>query len=95
MNRISILVAGALILTACQSTGVIPMDHGTYMIGKKDGTPGLGVSLSNKAEVYKEANAFCNEKGLEVETIKIIVSPAKLARLGSTELKFKCVPPVK
>jgi hypothetical protein len=68
------------------------MDHGTYMIGKKDGSLGLGVSLSNKAEVYKEANAFCHEKGLKMETIKVTVSPAKLAKLGSTELEFKCVP---
>jgi hypothetical protein len=92
LNRILFIALATLVLTACQSTGVIPMDHGTYMIGKKDGSPGLGVSLSNKAEVYKEANAFCHEKGLEVKTIKVIVSPAKLAKLGSTELEFMCVP---
>ena len=46
-------------LVGCASTGVIPMDQDSYMIGKKDGTPGLGVSLSNKAEVYREANEFC------------------------------------
>lgn len=95
MNRILFLIFTLLVLTACQSTGVIPMDHGTYMIGKKDGSPGLGVSLSNKAEVYKEANAFCHDKGLEVETKKVTVSPAQLAKLGSTELEFKCVPPEK
>lgn len=71
------------------------MDHGTYMIGKKDSSPGLGVSLSNKAEVYKEANVFCIEKSLEVETIKVTVLPAKFGKLGSTELEFKCVEPVK
>ena len=81
----------AICISGCQSTGVIQMDHDTYMIGKKDGTPGLGVSLSNKAEVYKEANSFCNEKGLKVETVKVVVLPAKVAKLGSTELEFKCV----
>ncbi len=91
LNRSLFIVISAFIVSACQSTGVIPMDHGNYMIGKKDSSPGLGVSLSNKAEVYKEANAFCHKKGLEVETIKVTVSPAKLARLGSTELEFKCV----
>ncbi len=91
LNRNLFIVLFVLSISACQSTGVIPMDHGTYMIGKKDGSPGLGVSLSNKAEVYKEANAFCHEKGLVVETIKVTVSPAKLAKLGSTELEFKCV----
>jgi hypothetical protein len=91
LNRSLFVVLFVFGISACQSTGVIPMDHGTYMIGKKDGSPGLGVSLSNKAEVYKEANSFCHEKGLEVETIKVTVSPAKLAKLGSTDLEFKCV----
>jgi hypothetical protein len=91
LNRSLFILLTVFGISACQSTGVIPMDHGTYMIGKKDSSPGLGVSLSNKAEVYKEANAFCHKKGLEVETIKVTVSPAKLAKLGSTELEFKCV----
>ena len=94
MIRSIFVTLAVFILIGCQSTGVIPMDHGTYMIGKKDGSPGLGVSLSNKAEVYKEANTFCHNKGLEVETITVTVSPAKLAKLGSTELVFKCVDPV-
>jgi hypothetical protein len=94
LNQSLFITLTVLALTACQSTGVIPMDHGTYMIGKKDGSPGLGVSLSNKAEVYKEANAFCHKKELEMETIEVTVSPAQLAKLGSTELEFKCVPKV-
>jgi len=91
LNRSLCIALSVLSISACQSTGVIPMDHGTYMIGKKDGSPGLGVSLSNKAEVYKEANAFCSEKSLVVETINVTVAPAKLGKLGSTELEFKCV----
>lgn len=79
------------ILAGCQSTGVIPMSQDSYYIGKKDGSPGLGISLSNKAAVYKEANAFCNDKGLEVFVLRETVTPAAPARLGSTELHFKCV----
>lgn len=63
------------------------------MIGKKDGMPGLGVSLSNKAEVYREANEFCHSRGLEVKTLRVIVTPSRPAQLGSTELQFKCVEP--
>ena len=62
------------------------------MIGKKDGTPGLGVSLTNKAEVYREANAFCREKGLEVETLHVTTLPSMPGQLGSTELQFRCAP---
>jgi len=93
MKTISAILISGLLVSACQSTGVIPMDRDSYMIGKKDGTPGLGVSLSNKAEVYREANNFCRAKGLEVQTLEVITTPAQPAQLGSTELHFKCVPP--
>lgn len=83
----------AVATAGCQSTGVIPMDQDSYMIGKKDGSPGLGVSFTNKGEVYREANTFCQEKGLEVRTLRVTTTPAMPARLGSTELQFKCVPP--
>jgi len=66
------------------------MGQDSFMIGKKDGTPGLGISLSNQAEVYREANDFCSGKGMHVETLNLIVTPAAPARLGSTELHFKC-----
>ncbi len=81
------------VIAGCQSTGVIPMDQDSYMIGKKDGSPGLGVSLANKGEVYREANTFCQAKGLEVMTLRVTTTPARPAQLGSTELQFKCVPP--
>ncbi len=80
-------------VVACASTGVIPMDQDSYMIGKKDGSPGVGVSLSNKAAVYREAGSFCREKGLEVKTLHETVTPARPGRLGSTELQFRCIPP--
>lgn len=83
----------AVVTAGCQSTGVIPMDQDSYMIGKKDGSPGLGVSLTNKGEVYREANTFCQAKGLEVRTLRVTTTPAMPAQLGSTELQFKCVPP--
>ena len=86
------IFAGA-VLAGCASTGVVPMSGDSYFIGKKDGSPGLGVSLTNKAEVYSEANAFCRSKGLEVQALKETVRSAKPAMLGSTELNFRCVPP--
>lgn len=95
MNHMAPLIftITALMLSGCQSTGVIPMDRDSYMIGKKDGTPGLGVSLTNKAEVYREANTFCREKGLEVETLHVTTTPSRPGQLGSTELQFRCTSP--
>jgi hypothetical protein len=93
MNNVAIglTILCSSLLLGCASTGVIPIDKDSYMIGKKDGTPGIGVSLSNKAEVYKEANEFCSAKSLEVETLRVVTEPAKPAQLGYTELHFKCV----
>ena len=88
--KLSLIVATGL-LCGCASTGVVPMDKDSFFIGKKDGAPGLGVSLTNKAEVYNEANIFCNTKNLEVETLNLNVTPARPAQLGSTELHFRCV----
>lgn len=92
-SYLSIFAIMVTMIAGCASTGVIPMDQDSYMIGKKDGSPGIGVSLTNKAEVYKEANAFCKAKGLEVLTLRVDTTPSMPARLGSTELQFKCVPP--
>jgi hypothetical protein len=78
-------------IVGCASTGVVKVGEDTFMIGKKDGTPGLGVSLSNKAEVYKEANDFCQRDNLEFQVIRELVTPARPAQLGSTEIQFKCV----
>jgi hypothetical protein len=94
MNKSIILSAiTSLIISGCSSTSVIPMSQDSYFIGKKDGSPDIGVSLSNKAEVYQEANVFCNKKSLEVLTLRETVTPAVPGRLGSTELHFKCVQP--
>ena len=94
MKKLLVIALIALsALTACSSTGVVPMSQDSYMIGKKDGMPGVGVSWSNKAAVYREANDFCNKKGLEVFTLRDLTMPAAPGQLGSTELQFKCVQP--
>ena len=88
---ILVTVLITVVFNSCASTGVIPMDQDSYFIGKKDSTPGLGVSYEVKMEVYQEAVAFCNKKGQDVKTLETKTTPARLAQLGSTELRFKCV----
>jgi hypothetical protein len=96
MNRIAIGVAicvVASVTSGCVSTGVIPTGQNTYTISKKDGSPGVGVSLGDKVTVYKEAGAFCKSKGLEVKTITFDQTPTYPFHLGVTELEFSCVAP--
>jgi hypothetical protein len=92
MNSKILVLTLAVLVTGCASTGVIKMGENYYMLGKKDGAPGLGISLSNKAAVYSEANEFCARQSLEVQVIREVVLPARPAQLGSTEIQFKCVP---
>lgn len=80
------------LLAACASTGVVPLDQDSYFLGKKDASPGLGVSLSNKADVLKEAGAFCGAKGMQVKVLELTSTPSRPAQFGSTELQFRCVP---
>lgn len=93
MTNYKFLVFAALvaIISGCKSTGVVPISQDSYMIGKKDSSPGVGVSLENKTAVYQEANAFCLQKGKEVKILKEDVIPAAPGRLGSTEIQFRCV----
>ena len=93
MKNTYLLFFTSILLASCASTGVIPIGQDMYYIGKKDGSPGVGVSLSNKAEVYREANAFCAKKDLEVKKLQETITPSAPAQLGSYELQFTCVSP--
>lgn len=78
------------LLAACASTGVIPMDSGTYMIAKRSAQVGLGPPDGVKADVYQEANDFCARKGMAVETIALEATNSGLARPGNVSLQFRC-----
>jgi hypothetical protein len=79
----------AVVCAGC-STGVVPMDHGTYIISKA--TPG-GSGGQTKAEIYIEANKFCGDKNMDVETITAKSDDARAFSHGSNaELQFRCVP---
>lgn len=90
------IVPGAFafaLLAGCSSTGVVQADRDSFIVGTRDGTPGMGVSMANKARAYQEANDFCRGRGLEVETLNVQVTPSAPLRFGTTELRFRCVQP--
>lgn len=61
-----VLILAALLLPACSSTGVVPMDSGTYLIAKRSAQVGFGPPDGVKADVYREANEFCDKVHKEV-----------------------------
>ena len=85
-----ILILVVFVLAACSSTGVVPMDSGTYMIAKRSAQVGFGPPDGVKADVYREANDFCTKQGKEVETIKLDVTNSGFARPGNVSLHFRC-----
>ncbi|MDJ0807366.1 MAG: hypothetical protein QNJ78_11080 [Gammaproteobacteria bacterium] len=85
------LIAAVITLMGCASTGVVPMDKGTYMVSKRDAQVGFGPPVAAKAEVYSEANDFCAEQGRKVETIDFQGTNSGFGRPASASLHFKCV----
>ena len=77
-----------VILVGCASTGVVPLDGDTYMIGLRSAQAGYGPPLGAKASVYKEAHEFC--KG-DIETIEFVMTDSYFARPGSVSLTFRCI----
>lgn len=80
-------------IVGCMSSGVIPMDRGTYLITRRSAQIGIGMPVGAKADVYIEANEFCAKIGMEVDTLNLEMTPSMPAAPGSVSLQFRCVPP--
>lgn len=91
MKKIAVL-AYAVVLAGCSSSGPLQVGPDTYMINKRSAgglmTPGITV----KADIIKEANEFCGKSGKQTELISGDSKNAiPFARTSSAEIKFKCV----
>lgn len=86
-----LLIIVVVTLIGCVSTGVVPMDKGTYMVSKRDAQVGFGPPVAAKADVYREANDFCVKQGKKVETIDFQGTNSGFGRPASASLHFKCV----
>jgi len=60
-----VLILLVFMLASCMSTGVVRMDSGTYMIAKRSVQLGFGPPDRVKADVYREANDFCDKEKKE------------------------------
>lgn len=87
----TLLIILMLALTGCTSTGVVPMDKDAYMISKRSAQVGFGPAYGAKADVYREANAFCAKQNKKVETIALNMTDGAFARPASVSLQFRCV----
>jgi hypothetical protein len=91
-TRISVPIIIALLgLNGCFSTGIVPMDKDTYMVAKRASQVGLGPPIGPKADVYRQATAFCGKQGKVVETITLDLTNSAIAQPGAASLQFRCI----
>lgn len=79
-------------LAGCASSGVVPTGPGTFLISKTSAGGAFVSGASVKADLIKEADAFCARDG---KTVQVLTSDAKnaipFARMPSAEVNFRCV----
>ena len=81
-----------MIFSGCASTGVVSINHDTFMISKKSAAGVFGTAGGVTADIYVEANEYCERSGKSVETVTLDVKEAKpFVRTGSATLNFKCL----
>lgn len=90
-SQICLLVLGVSLASGCTSTGVIPMDQGTYYVSKSSPQVSFGPPITQKADIYREANDFCTRQGKEVETVKLQEIDQVFGRHASASLTFRCI----
>jgi hypothetical protein len=91
--RMNILALAALALAGCASSGVIPTGQNTYMLTAKSAGGLFTNGNAVLANLYKEANAFCEQRGQVVETVDTNAQNAiPFARMPNAKLDFRCVP---
>lgn len=91
MRCVITILAATLLAPGCVSTGVVPMDHDTYMISKRSAQIGLGPPNGAKADIYREANQYCRSQGKVVETVALDLTNSAPAQPAAASLQFRCV----
>ena len=88
--RILMVSTIALFIAGCTGPGVVPMGRDTYMIAKEGSfTTFSGGAV--KAELYQEANAFCDGKGKQLMPLKDSSIDKGYGRHANAEVQFRCL----
>ncbi|RYY02755.1 MAG: hypothetical protein EOO53_10960 [Gammaproteobacteria bacterium] len=87
-----IVLSVTLLLTACSSTGVVPIGNSTYILSKKSAGCGFSSAEGTKSDLYVEANAYCEKQNKEIEAVIVNARDGvPFVRCASAELQFRCV----
>lgn len=86
-----IALASVILLSACATSGVVPVGQDTFMITKQ-GVVGFQSGSSLKAELFPQAVAHCAKAGKELQPVSDSVQDGVAYRNNpSAELTFRCL----
>jgi hypothetical protein len=89
MQKLILLLSLLVVACATPNTGVVAIGNGNYMLSKMGGfTQYSGGEV--KAELYKEAAAFCAKSAKQVVPGPSTSSDAGVAKYSSAEIQFRC-----
>jgi hypothetical protein len=90
LMRLLLIPTITLLIAGCSGPGVVPMGRDTYMVAK-DGSFTTFGGGAVKAELYQEANAFCESKGKQLMPVKDASRDSGYGRYANAELQFRCL----
>ena len=93
-KKIALICLGLLlsILAGCSTTGVVPIGEGAYMVAKTSAGGMFSSADAMKAELFREANAFCAGQQKQLVTVKVITLNAIpiVRSFPHAEVQFRC-----
>lgn len=89
-HHLALIVLATAALAGCASpTGIVPIGDGLYMSSKLGGTFTFDGG-ETKAELYREAAAFCSKQSKGVIPVNSTSQNSGLGTYASAEIQFRC-----
>ncbi|MBD8790932.1 hypothetical protein IFR09_11135 [Pseudomonas syringae] len=88
--RFLFVSVSAIVLAGCSGPGIVPMGSDTYMLAK-DGSFTTFGGGAVKAELYKEAHAYCASQGREILPLRDASRDSGYGRYANAEIQFRCL----
>ena len=86
------IIGTALVLFGWASSAPIPTGKETYMISRQSAAGVFVAANSIKADIFREASAFCAAQDKEFQVVSAIESSAiPFTPRPSSEVRFNCV----
>lgn len=79
-------------LSACSSSRPVPMGPDTFMLANT-GAWSWSSGGELKAELYREADRFCHERGKQMMPVNAVSKDASFTQFAHAEIHFRCLAP--